>query len=247
MNRQKVAIILPVLNEREIIVHALRHFEALGAEEIIAVDGGSQDGTYQIIRDHFPSVKCLRADLAQRSFQMNSGALESESDVFVFVHADIRLPSGAVELIRGKIASGYAAGGFCKRYDRSNLLMDMYLAVSNYLYLRLMRGLVGTNAIFVKRQVFKRLGGFPKAPFLEDVMFSDALRKVGKPAVINEPVMVSARKYFENGIIRQIFRNARIILGYRLFHETPDKLKKIYRDDPKINTGYRIKLRSLYR
>ena len=87
---------------------------------------------------------------------------------------------------------------------------------------------MGTNAIFVTRAIFERINGFSEVAFLEDMIFSECLNKQGRVAIIDEPVIVSSRKYFKNGVIKQILRNVRIVLGYKFLHESPVKLREIY-------------------
>lgn len=223
-----VAVIIPVHNESCGIGEALRHFVSLGADEVIVVDGKSLDGTYEIVKEGFPDVMCCQTAFAERSLQMNLGASKSKSDVFIFAHIDMRLPLNAVEMVREKVQKSFIGGGFKKSYNPSSWVLRAYIYLLNQLYLARMHCLVGTNAIFVTRAIFERIKGFSEVAFLEDMMFSECLNKEGRIAIIDHPVIVSSRKYFRNGVIKQILRNIRIVFGYKFLHESPVKLREIY-------------------
>ena len=99
-----------MVNEKNLIADTLKHLLSLGADEVIAVDGGSKDGTCEIIKQDFPSVRCFETAYADRALQMNLGAFEAKSDIFLFVHADMRLPQNAVERVKEKIQLGFVGG-----------------------------------------------------------------------------------------------------------------------------------------
>jgi rSAM/selenodomain-associated transferase 2 len=223
-----VAIIIPVLNERMFIIDALQHVSCLGADEIIVVDGNSVDRTYELIKERFPYIRCLRTDRPNRAVQMNIGAQEASSDILVFLHADVRLPQGALDLIRGKMQDGYIAGGFKKKYNPSTHLLKVYQFLLNNVYFSACKNLVGSNAIFVRRDLFTALRGFPEVNFMEDVIFAEILKQTGRLAVINRPVIVSSRRYKTNGVLRQIILNAQIIFGFKLLKHQPGQLKEAY-------------------
>lgn len=228
-DEQKVSIVLPVANEQKLIADTLNHLLSLGADEVIAVDGGSKDGTCEVIQRDFPSVRYFETAYADRALQMNLGAFEAKSDIFLFVHVDMRLPEDAVVGVREKIRQGFIGGGFVKRYEPANWMLNAYSFLQNTFLMKMMKCLVGSNAIFVSRSVFDAMHGYPEVSFLEDLIFSDCLSRKGRIAVINEAVRVSSRRYLETGILKQIFLNLRILLGHRWLHESPERLQERYR------------------
>jgi len=227
--KTSVAIIVPVVNEKSLIRDTLNHLLSLGADEVIAVDGGSKDGTCEIITRDFPAVRCFETAYPDRALQMNLGAFEAKSDIFLFVHADMRLPQSAVERVREKIQRGFSGGGFKKQYSPTNWIMNLYAFLQNTFYLGMMKCLVGSNAIFAARSAFDAEHGFPDVAFLEDLMFSECLSRRGRIAIINKAVTVSSRRYFEAGVLRQILKNMRIMMGYKLFHEDLESLQERYK------------------
>lgn len=224
----KVSIILAVMNEKNLIRETLAHLLGLGADEVIVVDGSSADGTDKIVRQEFPAARFFQTAFPDRSLQMNLGAFEASGDIFLFVHADMKLPSGAIHSIQTYAQQGYVGGGFMKRYIPETGLFKFYAFLQNWLHLAWMKCMVGTNAMFVTRDTFRKMNGFHDQPFLEDVLFSDCLNRYGSIAVIQSPVSVSARRYLEKGFINQVIKNASIMIRHKMLRQDPSELQEIY-------------------
>jgi hypothetical protein len=94
---------------------------------------------------------------------------------------------------------------------------------------RLMGLVYGDQALFLRRDTFHRLGGFPNLRLMEDVFFSRALRKRGRIAVAFKRVFVSPRRWQHSGIIRQSVRNW-LLTGLAAAGVDPNRLAAFYPD-----------------
>lgn len=229
-----VAVILPVANERGIIRDALKRLCSLGADEVIVVDALSGDGTFEIVQSEFPAARLYQTVLKDRALQMNVGAFEAKSDAFIFVHADMALPPNAVSAVRESMKRGFAGGGFKKCYSTNDWVLKIYCFFTNLFFFRIFGSLVGTNAIFVGRSAFERVGGFEQGSFMEDLVFTEKLKRSGRLAFLDNAVEVSPRRYEEKGVFRQIAKNAEILFRYKFLRQDPSNLRDIYEIQPKM-------------
>lgn len=201
MDARRITIVVPVLNEAEGIVRALQALEPLRARghEVIVVDGGSDDRTPELAR---PLADRVVAAPRGRARQMNAGARIAAGDALVFVHADARLPQDAERMVREALAARLW-GRFDVRLDSPRALLALVGAMMN-LRSRLSGIATGDQAIFVRREVFERLGGYAEIPLMEDVELSARLRRLGRPACLRARVLVSARRWQAHGALRTI-------------------------------------------
>lgn len=230
----KISIIIPVLNEAAVIENCLEKLTELRQDcEIIIADGGSRDDTLKIVKQfqvqNPERMTVLEGLKPGRAFQMNAGADAAEGDVLLFLHADCELGDGALPALTKCLQnSAIIGGGFYKRYSNENIFLKLYRIVMNVIRTQWLKNLVGTNAIFIRKNVFFQLGKFPTVPLLEDVMLSDRMKKKGKPVFLKPHVIVSSRRYDEGGIFTRIWIALRIMFLFRVMHRSPEKLKNLY-------------------
>lgn len=221
----RVSIIIPVLNEAEQLAAAIERAWAAGAEEVVVVDGGSDDETVAIARrSHCRFVESERS----RAKQQNRGAAVASGDVLLFLHADTWLPELATnQIIEALADSNVAAGAFRQAIDERGVLYRL-LEGGNALRVRL-RGLAyGDQGIFVRRQLFEQLGGFPEIPLMEDLRLMRTIRKRGRPVLLQGPLHVDARRWQRYGVVRQTLRNWTLLAAEKL-GVSPARLAEFYR------------------
>jgi len=226
--RPALCIVVPVLDEAPTLaprLQALQTYRQRGAR-VVVVDGGSQDGTLEIARQH--------ADLALlaprgRAAQMNAGAAACPADVLLFLHADTVLPAHADVLVRRATLGPFFWGRFDVRIDSPRPLLRVVSTMMN-LRSRWTGIATGDQALFVRHDLFRQVGGFPELPLMEDIAISRALKVHGPPACLRERVTTSARRWERHGVWRTIFLMWRLRAAY-FFGADPRQLA--------IQYGYR--------
>ncbi len=157
---------------------------------------------------------------------MNEGAKVARGDIFLFLHADTSLPRDSFWMIREALSDSSIAGGsFCLRFDHPDPLLWILSKLS-----RINHPLAtyGDQTLFLRSDIFRRIGGFKEIPIMEDVEIQKRLRGLGKFIKIDEPVVTSARRYLQNGTIRQQLLNTVLVALYHL-GISPHVLKRYYR------------------
>jgi rSAM/selenodomain-associated transferase 2 len=220
-----LSIIMPVLDESACIearLAALAPYRMRGCE-LIVVDGGSRDKTLALAR---PLADHVLTAPRGRAAQMNAGASVAHGDIFLFLHADTKMPANADALIREGLAqSGRVWGRFDVRFDQGRVMP--LIAIMMNLRSRLTGIATGDQAIFVTRAAFDKIGGFPAQPLMEDIAFSARVRRISRPAYIRARVTTSARRWRKQGILRTVFLMWRLRLAYFLGAD-PARLARQY-------------------
>lgn len=187
----QLSVVIPTLHEAKNIGALLERLSRTpGVSEVVVSDGGSTDGTREIVR-------ASRARLVEsepgRGTQLRAGAREAKGDILLFLHADVVPPRDLAAQIEGALDQGYVGGNFQLLYPGGGAL-GRWLEVLAPFYRRLGR-YYGDSGIFVRRQVHDEMGGFPEIPIMEDVVFVRRLEAAGKTAYLPGPMVSSSRRW----------------------------------------------------
>lgn len=187
----KISLITPIYNESKTIEGFLSQLDALpGDWEVLFADGGSRDDTLGKIGDRYTVLHCPKG----RANQMNYAAERATGDYLWFVHCDSVLPKDAHEQISRAAAQGADWGCFHIGFDYNGPFMGCNTYFSNR---RARKGIAfGDQGIWVKKDLFGEMGGFPDLPIMEDYEFSLRMRAAKHPITqLSGRIITSGRRY----------------------------------------------------
>lgn len=222
----QLSIIVPMLNEAPQLPGLMTHLQVWKERgcEIILVDGGSSDGSVEIASKQFTVVSAT----AGRATQMNAGAKKAQGKYLLFLHADTRLPADANRLILDALQQTSSQWG---RFDVSIQGDARMLPVVSWFMnkrSRLSGIATGDQAIFMTRETFDEVSGFPNQPLMEDIEISRQLRRLSAPACLSQKVTTSGRRWDQRGSWRTIILMWRLRWAYWR-GESAETLASIYR------------------
>ena len=196
-----ISVIIPIFNEEKILSKNASQFRELSNHtELIFVDGGSSDKSIEIAEGY---GKVLRSEKG-RALQMNSGAKSASFDILLFLHADSYVSQHTPIAIEENMKkSNFLGGCLTQRLAKRGAVYRFIESFGN-MRARITKVFYGDQGIFIRKNMFFEMKGFPEVPIMEDVLFTKKLRKLGKTVVLPEEVSVSPRRWEKKGIIRTI-------------------------------------------
>jgi rSAM/selenodomain-associated transferase 2 len=225
----RLSVIIPVLNEGARALACVQDLSPLRAagHELILVDGGSERLDADALT---PWVDHLLNSEAGRARQMNLGASVARGEVLWFLHADTRLLGDAVTAIQAAQSNGPAWGRFDIRLDGRSPLLRLVALMMNTRS-RWSGIATGDQGIFVHRDLFQRVGGFPDQALMEDIEISAGLKRLRRPDCLRQRLLTSSRRWQRKGILRTILLMWGLRLAYWL-GVSPRRLAAYYKPNP---------------
>lgn len=230
-----ISVIIPALNEETNILPTLKSLRNLpGITEIIVADGGSTDNTVALAS---PLAKVINSPRG-RATQMNAGAREAGGDILLFLHADSRLPADGIKLVHQALQPpGVVGGGFRVKFDDNSFIFKL-IALGSNLRAMFTKIFFGDQGIFVRRDTYLEIGGFPDIPIMEEWGFCQKLKTKGRLVQLPAAVLTSSRRWHKHGVWKTILLMHKLKILY-LLGVSPAKLQQIYpsHSEPKQPPG----------
>ncbi len=225
-----ISLIIPIYNEEDNLNRAHHHFRELNQRaELVFVDGGSSDGSVTYASQLGTVITARKG----RAAQMNAGACVTHGDILLFLHADCYLGEDALSSMRQCVEQGAVGGCFTQRLTNDSPAFRRIEHEGNR-RARIRKVFFGDQGIFVRRDIFQKIGGFPEVPIMEDVEIMRRIKRTGgEICILPERVKTSPRRWETEGVLYCTLRNWLLAILFA-FRVPPEKLSRFFAHGRKI-------------
>ena len=221
-----ISVIIPVWRDLSAVVACVAQVRKMEGVCEVIVSAASADRELAETM-HTLGVSFVESDRPSRGRQMDRGAVAATGEWLLFHHVDTDLTSAHLQALVGLTTDAAVVGGaFYRRFDERHPALRWLEPVERW-HNRTFGALFGDQSIFVRREVFARLGGFRGLPLMEDVDFSLRLRRAGEVALLDPPIASSPRRHLARGPWRTTFKNATLLALFNL-GISPQRLHRWY-------------------
>jgi rSAM/selenodomain-associated transferase 2 len=198
-NTPQVSLIIPVRNDAEALTRTLNHLGQLpgmDTVEVIVAAAGEREDTALAVAGQ---AQLLWPDGSTRALLMNAGAARAQAQVLWFLHADSLPPTHAFAWIRQALSDEQVIGGAFEHRFVEPVWSLQAISWINRLRYRLTHNYYGDQGIFVRTEVFRQMGGYRPLQLMEDLDFTQRLKRTGRTVLIREPLHTSGRRFLARG------------------------------------------------
>ena len=201
-----ISIITPILNESENIKPFLSHLDTLeGDFELVLVDGGSTDNAISMVDKYKKTfnrnLKLVKTSRG-RGKQMNEGAKIAKGNIFLFLHIDCTLEKDVINVIEKEMNSrNIIGGGMVQAFSNPDFFLRFISSYGNF-RVKINKIFFGDFGIFIRRDIFEKIGGYDDIVFLEDVEFCKKMKKYGELIQVDRKITTSSRRFQSIGKFR---------------------------------------------
>ncbi len=217
-----VSAVVPVLNDAEGLACLLADLRSAPELEVVVVDGGSEDGSLEVAA----SADMVLTSSAGRGRQIRTGVDHASGDWLWLLHADSRVSRAVITALYACTAQ--PGWGFCRvRLDGSEWSLRVVETAMNW-----RSGITGIatgdQGIFAHRRLLEAIGGVPSLPLMEDVECCRRLRRLGRPCLIETPLVTSARRWQRDGTMPTVLLMWWLRLRYWAGADAVDLARRYY-------------------
>lgn len=202
------SVVVPVLDDAPALRALLEDLRRDPALQIVVVDGGSRDCSLAVAR---AGADVVVTSPPGRGEQLRRGIEAARGEWLWLLHADSRVPAPSLDAFaalrseRGAVGvEGRAAWGWFRVHlDAEGWPLRMIEWAMHWR--AAWTGIAtGDQGIFVKRRLLEAAGGMPSQPLLEDVALCKRLGRLAHPRPIDSPIVTSARRWQQGGLVRTV-------------------------------------------
>ncbi len=227
-----ISIIIPTLNEEQSLPTTLleisKRYTQATPPQIIVADCQSKDNTLKIAQDAGATTISIHPDKACRAEAMNIGAAAASGDILLFLDADTLPPTGFDSIISKALEAPDTIGGAFELRLVPRTYPIRIVEACNRVRYRMRQCYFGDQAIFVKKNAFNQVGGYPITYLMESSRLCLKLKRIGKICLLRPPVLSSGRRFVKGGILK-VFLKDLLICMYEFFNLPLTRFEKKYR------------------